>query len=110
MAANLNLDNFVEANFDLLADNDSLAEVNLDENITEQQRQYVNDVIDEMQAKENEENCDSSDDFTPEDTTIRHVSADEEKLNFLAGKRHTDKTKEQTRWAVNVMKGLSLKY
>lgn len=94
-----------EANFNLLADSDDLNECNLEEEITEEDIEHVQNIIAQAESQNQAENDDSMDDFADAQTSSRHASANEAKLNFYADANHRDTTKQQTKWAVNLFTG-----
>lgn len=110
MATGGKLDDFVDANFDLLADQDDFSEITLDENITTEEKEEVNDIIQAVPPVEHDENRDSTEDFEEEGAIARHANCSEKEIDSYAEEKYRKKTKEQTKWAVNVMKGSSLKF
>lgn len=105
MADEHRIEEIVVANFNLLADSDDLNEYFLEEEVTQEEIQAVQAIVTEAEAVNNSENQDSGDDFEEESSDGRHATANAAKLDFYADANHTDSTKKQTKWAVNLFTG-----
>lgn len=105
MADQHRIEEIAEANFDLLSSSDELNQVYLEDEITEEELQTVQQVISEAEGENVPQNEDSADDFEEGSTHSRHATANSEKLDFYADANHRDSTKKQTKWAVNLFTG-----
>lgn len=105
MADTSELDAIVAANFDLLADSDDLNDIYLEDDVTEEDIEAVENIVTEAEAANNDEMEDSRDAFEEEDTNGRHAKANAEKLDFYADQNSKDTTKRQTKWAVKLFTG-----
>ena len=74
---------------------------NLFENLTEDEKQEVENVVTLLEsAKE-----DSLKEFEPGSNAARHNTVDSSELDRLAGKNNSQSTNYQTKWAISVIKG-----
>lgn len=102
MAEQRQLEEFVNANFDLLSPSDDLNEIYLEEEVTQEELEAVQAVIVQAEGENNSVNDNSLDDFENTSTHQHHASANAEKLDFYAEQIHRDSMKKQTKWAVNL--------
>lgn len=89
MANAENFQDFVQANFDLLSDENDLHEVNLSDEVSKEVVEQINAMIAEKEGEESVQNEDSMDDFEEASKTVRHVSVNEEKLDYYSKKKKT---------------------
>lgn len=109
MAEDIQMDEFVDANFSLLSDTDELYEPNVIQAASVEDMAQVQGIINEALVKEREENEDESEAFAGPLKKSRHVTASAEKLDQYAIEEHAPNTRFQTTWAVNTFKGKSNK-
>lgn len=100
-----NLDDFVDANFQLLTDSLDGTEFQLSEEVPQNVQEEINELIAGKEAQEMDQNNDSSEEFEDAAKTVRHVTVNEDCINYFSVKKDKDSTKEQTEWAVNVLRG-----
>lgn len=105
MAEQRQLEEIAVANFDLLGPNDDLYEVNLEDELTEEHREAVQNMFNEITEKELGEKADSMDDFEPDVSTSRHVNCSSADLDNYSDANSKDTTKKQTKWAVSIFLG-----
>lgn len=94
-----------DANFDLLSPSDDLSECLLEEEVTQEELEAVQDVVMQTEAQNAAENDNSLDDFQDPTAHGRHAMANAAKLDFYADANHRDTTKKQTKWAVTLFTG-----
>lgn len=100
-------DEFIDANFDLLADNDPLyTAANLQEATGEDVQQVENIVQDAMNIDTPESQLENEV-FTGPVLPVCHVTVNEQILDNYASAEHKNSMKHQSKWAVNVFKGIS---
>lgn len=78
----------------------------MSDEVKEDVQEDIHDIAQQFQAGKNVQNTDSSDDFEMAETTHCHCNLKEGQVDHLAGKKHKDSTKEQTKWAVRVFRGI----
>lgn len=100
-----NFTDFVAANFDLLADSDDMNQVELDENISPEAIQQVQNIIDEANEQNQSEKDTDDEAFDGPLKPSRHVLASAEKVDQYAHDSHARATHTQSKWAVNVLRG-----
>lgn len=109
MASSVPTDDFIEANFHLLADDDSLFDPQTLQEANTEQVQDVENIMEEVIAGESEEIMEENEAFIGPLQPGRHATVNEQILDDYASAEHRDSTKHQTKWAVNVFKGISVK-
>lgn len=105
MADERRIEEIAVANFNLLADSDDFNECFLEDEVSPEELEAVENIVTEAQAQQNSEIEDSLSDFQDEATFQRHATSNAAKLDFYAAENHKDTTKRQTKWAVNLFTG-----
>lgn len=105
MAEAFNINDFVDSNLQLLADAEEETEYVLTDEVSKDEAEDINVAVSTFNQQEIDENEESSDAFEEEQVTHRHCSLNAAKVDNLALKKHTESTKQQTKWAVNVFRG-----
>lgn len=105
MANARNLAEFVDANFDLLGGDNSQNYLEFSEDISQEELQEVNEAIVQNEAEEMAENDDSSNDFEPQSTMVRHGTCNNDEIDYFSKKKDKETTQQQTKWAVKVFRG-----
>lgn len=101
------INKFAEANFELLCDDDEILQAEISEEISAEEVVQVQQIILEAEAKDKQENNEMSEVFDGPLKKSRHVHCSEEKLDEYADASISNRTKKQTKWAVNVLRGNS---
>lgn len=78
----------------------------MEEEFDEDKREEIENIVAENEAVNLPESDNSLDAFEKQDDTSRHATSNAAKLNFYADVNHTDTTKQQTKWAVNLFTGI----
>lgn len=98
-------DDFIQANFSLLTDTDELFAGQLDENLSTEDVQQVENIILAACDTPNSENSKQDADFIGPLLPARHANLSEDKVDEFALKSNAGNTHYQTKWAVNVFRG-----
>lgn len=106
MASNINIDDFVAANFELLAGNDSLLQSQIVQEASADDTEEVENILHKVNQAENIENTGTDQDFEGPLKHRHHVIVTDQILDNYASAEHETSTKNQTKWAVNVFKGV----
>lgn len=105
MANAENFTEFVQVNFSLLSDSDEIYDMQLDSNVTQEEVQQVESILEQANTENPKENDDESEVFDGELKRSRHVTCSADKVDKYAEDEHALQTKFQTKWAVNVLRG-----
>lgn len=90
--------------FDILPDFD-LEDTEIEyDNLTEEQQDGLQNLMETLQVEDTGEINDDKNAFEDNTVTHRHVTCSNEQVDEIAGQNHKDATKWQTKWAVNVYK------
>lgn len=106
MAADaLDMNDFVNANFNLLAETDELNDVQLDEEISPEEMEQVQNAIQDEISKEMDERSSNNEEFEGQLRPARHVMVSSARVDEYAHDSHAPATHTQSKWAVNIFRG-----